>query len=74
MTGKPKNFSQAIEDLESQLRPHLDDLSEFVSDEAKKAKDKIEDQVQKNPIMAIGIVALVCFVLGFLFASRGSRK
>lgn len=90
MSGKPKNFSQAIEDLESHANSKVSDLrdrlkSELhhieetlnnlnVGEEAKKAKDKVEEQVQKNPMAAIGIVGLIFFILGFLFAYKGSRK
>lgn len=96
MTGKPKNFSQAIDDLEddksssgngdfqsrlksefhkieetlASLRPHLDDLTGKVGDEAKKAKKKVEEKVEENPWATIGIVGLIFFIIGFLFASK----
>lgn len=97
MTGKPKNFSQAIDELEDhgdngggfksrlqsqyreleetleKIKPHIEDLTEKAGAEARKAKDKVEDQVQKNPWAAIGIVGLIFFVLGFLFAQKGRR-
>lgn len=101
MSGKPKNFSQAIDDLENggadtngnggfrahlqtelqkleetlnKIKPHIEDLTEKAGTEAKKAKAKVEDQVQKNPWAAIGIAGLIFFVLGFLFAHKGSRR
>ncbi len=99
MSSKPKNFSQAIDDLEQEtesngsgfksrlqselhnleetlakIRPHLDEVTARVGDEAKKAKHKVEEQVQKNPLAAIGIVGLIFFILGFLFSQVGSRK
>jgi len=95
--GKPKNFSQALNELEnatdsdgsdfrgrlqaelnnieatlSKIKPHLNDIKDRVGTEAKKAKETVEDQVQKNPWAAIGIVGLIFFVLGFLL--RGSRR
>ncbi len=96
MSGKPKNFSQAIDDLENghekagngdfqsrlksefhkieetlaSLRPHIEDLSGKVGEEAKKAKAKVEDKVQENPWAAIGIVGLIFFILGFLLAGK----
>lgn len=98
MTGKPKNLSQAIDDLENDsqaatagiqdrlksefhkieetlasLRPHLEDLTGKLGDEAKKAKSKVEGKVQENPWATVGIVAILAFVLGFFFASKIKR-
>ena len=100
MNNGPKNFAQAIDELEEEnkkakpngsgvrdrlqselanleealakIKPHIDDLGQKVGTEAKKAKDKVEDQVQKNPWAAIGIVGVVFFLLGFLLA--GTRR
>jgi ElaB/YqjD/DUF883 family membrane-anchored ribosome-binding protein len=66
--GKSKNFSQALHELET----HIDEIKDRVGSEAKKAKDTVEDQVQKNPWAAIGIIGLIFFILGFLM--RGSRR
>lgn len=77
MNDKPRNFSQAIEDLENtvaKLRPHLEDISSRVGDETKKAKSKVETEIQKNPWAAIGIVGLVLFVVGFLLGFKSSRS
>lgn len=97
MTGKPKNFSQAIDELEdhagngngfksrlqselhnleetlNKIKPHIEDLTNKAGAEAKKAKQTVENQVQKNPWAAIGIAGLIFFVLGFLFAYKGRR-
>ncbi|MGZ3723571.1 MAG: DUF883 family protein [Bdellovibrionales bacterium] len=97
MNSKPKNFSQALDELENmthaagsdikrklqeelhdleqkihKLRPQLDELKDRAKDEAYKAKDKVETQVKENPWAAIGIVGLIFFVLGVIFA--GSRR
>lgn len=101
MGGKPKNFSQAIDELENggddtngnggfrahlqselhkleetlnKIKPHIEDLADKAGSEAKKAKTMAEQQVQKNPWAAVGIVGLIFFVLGFLFAHKGSRR
>ncbi|MBX3020736.1 MAG: DUF883 family protein [Bdellovibrionales bacterium] len=102
MGGKPRNFSQAIDELEDvvrsgagsaselrgrleqelhkieetlkTLKPHIEDLGNKFGDEAKKAKDRVENQVGKNPWAALGIVGLVFFVLGFLFGFSGTRR
>jgi ElaB/YqjD/DUF883 family membrane-anchored ribosome-binding protein len=99
MSSKPKNFSQALEELESlatsaggdlkrkiqdelhdlekkihQLRPQLDELKDRARDEASKAKDKVETQVKDNPWAAIGVVGVIFFVLGFIFAGAARRR
>jgi ElaB/YqjD/DUF883 family membrane-anchored ribosome-binding protein len=63
-----------IETLLKNVKPQLDEVTNRVSDEAKKAKVRVEDQVVKNPWAALGIVGLVFFVLGFLFGFTGSRS
>ncbi|HMN68847.1 MAG TPA: hypothetical protein PKC28_09950 [Bdellovibrionales bacterium] len=80
MAQKPKNFSQAIDELErhvedtmDKIRPHLDDLKGRVSDEAQKAKAGVEEKVQQNPWAAIGVVALLFFVIGLLLGRRSNR-
>lgn len=77
MSGKPKNLSQAIDELErltgdtfQKVKPHVEEFAAKAGDEARKVKDKVEDEVQKNPWIAVGVVGLIFFVLGFLFASR----
>ncbi len=93
MNERPKNFSQAIDELENgnglksrlqselhnleetlnKIKPHIEDLAKKAGTEARKAKDTVEDQVQKNPWAAIGIVGLIFLVLGFLLGSRRGR-
>lgn len=81
MPDKPKNFSQAIDDLEDTLKkikPHLDDLGERVSaslhEHAGKAKERVEAEVDRNPWRTLGIAGLVFFLLGFLLGSRSRRS
>lgn len=61
------------EQIES-LKPQLEHLKEEAQVKLKKTKDSVESQVKDNPWASIGIVGLVFFILGFLFAARGSRK
>ena len=80
MSGKPFNFSQALDELEETLekiKPHLDGVKDRVQDEARRAqdaaahaKDRVEERVKENPWAAIGLVGLAFFVLGFLFGQR----
>ncbi len=62
-----------IEDTLSKLKPHIDDIKTKVTDEFHTTKNKVEKEVQKNPWAAIGIVALVCFILGAIFAPKRGR-
>jgi ElaB/YqjD/DUF883 family membrane-anchored ribosome-binding protein len=88
MGSKPQNLSEAIDelgrlagetgaDLKSKLENELRDLEEKIE----KLKPRLENlketathEVQKNPWAAVGIVGLIFFVLGFLFASRGGSE
>lgn len=96
MGDKPKNFSQAIDELErasqklglgdlneiqsrlkaelNRIQEQIDGLSDRAYSEAKKAKGKVEDEIHKNPWAAMGVVGLIFFVLGFLFAFKTSRR
>ncbi len=84
MSGKPKNFSQAIDDLEGEPQAARPDFTQKIKEELHKieeqlhklkphldgTKDKVEDQVQKNPWAVIGVVGLLFFVVGFLLGFR----
>lgn len=100
MSSKPRNFSQAIDELEDAetsnvnedlrarlekelhrieetlktIKPHLEDISHKVGDEAKKAKDKVEGHITQNPWAAVGIAGIVFFLLGFLLGFTGTRR
>lgn len=56
------------------LKDELSKLENKFGDEFKSAKGKIEHEVHKNPWMAIGIVAVIAFLLGLILAPRGSRR
>ena len=98
MSQKPKNFTEALDELGNysseraqdlkgrlqeelrnlearieELKPQLDEVKAKVRDEAAKAKGKVEEQVKENPWATVGIVGLIFFILGFLFATKGSR-
>jgi len=88
MGSKPKNLTEAIDQLGSyagqasqgveeaveKLKPHLEELQRLAREEGGKAKAKVEAQVNQNPWAALGIVGLIFFILGFLFASSGRRN
>jgi ElaB/YqjD/DUF883 family membrane-anchored ribosome-binding protein len=95
MGSKPKNFQQALDELEDlatshgtdlksrlqreleeleakirHLKPQVEDLKDKVNEEVHKAKDKMEEQVKDHPWTALGLVALVFFILGILLSRR----
>lgn len=83
MSDKPKNLSQAIEELEkhtdleeklSKIKAQLEEIRGKVGDEVNKAKDTVESQVKANPWAAIGIVGLVFFLIGLVFGSKGRSR
>lgn len=59
-----------LEDTLNSIKPQIEEIQNRVTDEAKRAKDRVESEVQKNPWAAVGIVGLIFFVLGFLLARR----
>lgn len=65
-----KTFRSAIEELEK----NFDGVKDKVGDELEDAKTKVEKEVKKNPWAAIGIVALVAFILGMLFSPKGRSR
>ena len=77
MSDKPKNFSQALDELEkftNSIRPHLEEFQDRAKEEAFKTKHKVEEQVKANPWATLGIVGLVLFVLGIIFASQRRKN
>jgi ElaB/YqjD/DUF883 family membrane-anchored ribosome-binding protein len=63
-----------VQEALHKLKPHLDDVKAKVSDEFEATKIKVESEVQKNPWAAIGIVALVAFILGLIFSPKGRSR
>ncbi len=80
MSDKPKNLSQAIEELErfqeliKDLSPQIEEIRSKVEEKAQKTKINLEEKVKENPWAALGIVGLIFFIFGFLFGFRGSRE
>lgn len=84
---KPKNFSQALDELEnltgtdlkSKLENELRDLQEKIErlkpqieELSGRAKEKVETRVRENPWAALGIVGILFFVIGFILGWRKS--
>lgn len=62
-------FKDAVEDL----KPELENLQEKFESEVKKAKVKVKNQVQEQPLTTLGIVGLIFFVLGLFLGARCTR-
>ena len=60
----------AFEELMEDFKPKVDELKSKVEDGVHQAKSEVEREVKKNPWAALGVVALVFFVLGLLFGRR----
>ena len=69
MDSKPKSFQDALEQLEKNFENAMDTLKPQLED----AKEKVAKEVEKNPWMAIGVVAIISFLLGILLAPRCRR-
>lgn len=63
-----------IQEALNKVKPHLNDVKDRVSDEFNSAKTKVEHEVQKNPWAAIGIVALIAFIIGLLISPKGRSR
>lgn len=59
-----------IEDTIEKLKPHIEDIKSKMHDGFNDGKEKLEKEIEKNPLAAIGIVALIFFILGFLLSGR----
>ncbi|MGE4130165.1 MAG: YqjD family protein [Bdellovibrionales bacterium] len=72
----PKRLQEELAKVEEtlkNLKPQLEEIKTKVGDELKEGKSKAEAQIQQNPWAAMGVVALVFFILGLLFSPRGRR-
>ena len=77
--GQGRNFKDKItaemaglEEQINRLKPQLEELRQKAREELGKTKDRVETQVKENPWVALGIVGLICLVIGWLLS--GSRR
>lgn len=75
--GKVQDFKEILEKDYTELRktlddlkPYLDDLKSNVETEVKKTKNQVEGKVKENPWIALGIVGIIAFVIGWVFAQN----
>lgn len=74
--GKVQDFKEILEKDYNELRktldelkPHLDELRTNVESEVKKTKNQVEGKVKESPWLTLGLVGLIAFVIGWVFAS-----
>lgn len=62
----------------SNVKGALEDLTPFIeevkSEKLGKVRSQAEDSVKKNPWLAIGIVGVIAFFLGWLIANNKKRE
>lgn len=75
--GKVQDFKQILEKDYGDLRKTIDDLKPYLNDlkgnvehEVKKTKNQVEEKVKDNPWLVLGIVGLIAFVIGWVFAQN----
>jgi ElaB/YqjD/DUF883 family membrane-anchored ribosome-binding protein len=75
--SKVQDFKEVLEkDLQyvkkaiDDMKPHFDKLKDNVETEVKKAKSEVEMQVKENPWMAVGIVAIFAFFIGWILGNH----
>jgi ElaB/YqjD/DUF883 family membrane-anchored ribosome-binding protein len=52
------------------LKPHLADITEKVTDQVDIAKKKVETQVQENPLTTLAVAGLAGIIIGWLLGNR----
>lgn len=75
--GKVQDFKEILEKDYTELRktldelkPYLEDLRSNVETEVKKTKNQVEEKVKENPWVSLGIVAVIAFVIGWIFSQN----
>ncbi len=61
-----QKIRQALDDL----KPHLEDLKQSVESEVKNSKNKVEEKVKESPWVALGVVGLLAFVIGWILGGK----
>lgn len=64
-----KDYNELRQNLD-ELKPYLDDLKSKVEGEVKKTKKQVETHVQEKPWIALGMVGVIAFILGWIFGQN----
>lgn len=82
MAGKPRDFKEAIEQLEGgevraklegelrRIEDMLKSMQPHLEDLGHTTKAQVEGRVQKHPWATLGLVGLLALAIGFLLGSR----
>ena len=62
------DLKRKVEDL----KPQFEKMKDTVVEEATEAKRKVEEKVKEHPYAAVGILAFIAFLIGFILGN--SRK
>jgi len=70
-----KDYEELKSAIES-LKPHLEELRDNVEGQVKsqykEKKNEVEEKVKENPWLALGVIGLIAFVIGWILGQ--SRK
>ncbi len=66
-----KDYQEILRALDD-LKPYLDDVRKNVETEVSRKKTEVENKVKEHPFLALGIVGIIAFFLGWLLG--GGRK
>lgn len=66
-----KDYQEILRALDD-LKPYLDDVRKNVETEVSRKKNEVEVRVKENPWLALGIVGVIAFFIGWLIG--GGRK
>lgn len=70
-----KDYEELKRTIES-LKPHLEELRDKVEGQVKsqykEKKTEVEEKVKENPWLALGVIGLIAFVIGWILGQ--SRK
>jgi len=64
-----KDYQEIQKALEN-LKPLMDDIKSRAEDEARATKGQIETRVKESPWVALGVVGLVAFIIGWILGSN----
>lgn len=64
-----KEYRELKQKMEK-LGPQFEEIKNKIEDQAKQAKHDVEEKVKENPWLALGIVGLIAFFIGWLLGHQ----